>query len=102
MSRHEELSRFTGSGKTFFFNKGRAKNDTDYLAINALYGQGRRERMVLFPPHYMEFFKHLKSSVEELTGFKFGEDLPEASPTHEKCPNCGWHMSDDEYNRENF
>ena len=78
-----ELSRFTGSGKTFFLNKGRAKNGTDYLAINALYGQGKREGLVLFSAHYLEFLKHLTAAVEELTGMTARKAAPATGCT--KC-----------------
>lgn len=97
MSRHQELSRFSGNGKTFFFNKGEAKNGTEYLAVNALYGKGNQERIVLFPPHFLEFIKHLKNSIESLTGFEVvpPKELQEAEPENpclNTCPNCGWDL----------
>ena len=65
-----EISRFNGGGKTFFFNKRQANNDTEYLAINAIWGrQGNYEKLVLFPQHLMEFAKHLDGAIEHLTGF---------------------------------
>jgi hypothetical protein len=82
MNKQQEISRFTSSGKTFFFNKGKARNGTDYLAINAIYGQGNRERTVLFPPHYMEYVKHVTEAVEKLTGFS-------KSTPNSGCPKCG-------------
>ena len=69
MPQHKEISRFSGSGKTFFLNEGEASNGTKYLAINALYGRGNQERLVLFPPHLLEFSKHLDGAIEHLTGF---------------------------------
>lgn len=86
MSQQQELSRFSASGKTFFFNKGEAKNGTDYLAINAIYGQGNRERTVLFPPHYMEYVKHVTKAVEELTGFTRSQ--APAPLSEMKCEGC--------------
>ena len=66
----EDISHFSGSGKTFFFNKRLAKNDIEYLAINAIWGErGNYEKLVLFPQHYMEFSKHLDKAIENLTGF---------------------------------
>lgn len=68
-----EISRFNGGGKTFFFNKRKARNDTDYLAINAIWGkEGRFEKLVLFPQHLLEFSKHLAEAVEDITGFTQG------------------------------
>lgn len=93
MPRHKELSRFTASGKTFFFNHGRAKNGTDYLAINAIYGRGNQERIVLFSSHYMEFYKHLIDAIGELSGLtptqKELEDPSALPPWRTKCPKCG-------------
>lgn len=66
----KEISRFNGGGKTFFFNKRQASNETEYLAINAIWGaRGHYEKIVLFPQHFMEFSKHLDAAIEELTGF---------------------------------
>lgn len=87
--KQQELSRFTGSGKTFFLNKGKARNGTDYLAINAVYGQGRQERLVLFPPHYLEFYKHLKAAIEQLTGFQASQPSQGAPPLALECLGCG-------------
>ena len=89
-----ELSRFSESGKTFFFNRGKAKNDTLYLAINAIYGKGMQQRLVLFPPHFFQFHDHLTRAVEELTGFSGPkQDPPEVQEqvfiTPTKCPDCG-------------
>lgn len=101
MSTHIELSRFSANGKTFFFNKGHTKTGGDYLAINALWGQGNKERVLVFPAHYLQFVKHATSSIEQLAGVDFAkEDAP--APAHEQCPNCNWHLTDDDYNREHF
>ena len=67
--RNTEISRFNGGGKTFFFNKGEAKNGNEFLVINALHGRQARQGMTLLPGQYMEFVKHLDVAVEELTGF---------------------------------
>lgn len=101
----DELSRFSSNGKTFFFNRFIAKNDAPYLAINALYGKGRQERMVLFEPHWLQFLRHLMASVEKLTGVEFPEYIAkpaEQEPAEELCPNCGWHLSNRAYNEEHF
>lgn len=91
-----ELSRFTNSGKTFFFNLGQASNGTEYLAVNTIYGRGSKERVVLFPSHLFTFQKHLREAIEEIHGVTFNEaggrarasepNLPQA------CPACeyGW------------
>lgn len=98
-ARLKELSRFSESGKTFFFNQGEAANGTHYLAINALYGKGQQQRVVLFPAQFLSFFRHLKGAVETLEGIKLGEShvpatsvvpmLPYSCP---KCPTSsgGW------------
>lgn len=93
-SKGEELSRFSSNGKTFFFNKFIAKNDSPYLAINALYGQGRQERMVLFEPHWMQFLRHLKASISSLSGLEFKEDMQDMQDVPAlkiplNCHNCG-------------
>ena len=92
--RHQELSRFSGNGKTFFFNKGKAKTGSHYLSINALYGKGQQERLILFPPHYLEFYAHIKDALENLTGFTVGTlkaseavEVPGPSLPFE-CPRC--------------
>jgi len=72
MAKHKEISRFSGSGKTFFLNEGEAANGTKYLAINAIYGRGNQERLILFPPHLLEFSEHLNKAIERLTGFTRG------------------------------
>lgn len=98
--KHEELSRFSGSGKTFFFNHGVAKNGTDYLVVNAIYGKGRQERMILFPVHYLEFWKHLKGALEKMSGVTFGGSEPQVELPEEpeapriprisiQCTACG-------------
>jgi hypothetical protein len=92
MNKHtKELARFSESGKTFFFNEGEAKNGAKYLAINAIYGQGNQQRVVLFPPHYFQFHRHLTESIQKLTGFSGpGQEGLEPAvlelPTH--CPDC--------------
>jgi hypothetical protein len=85
--KHKEHARFSASGKTFFFNEGRAKNGSPYLTINALYGKGNRERVILFEPHMMEFSRKLAQSIEAITGF--GMQKASAGPTiPEGCPEC--------------
>lgn len=84
MSQHEEITRFSTNGKTFFFNKAEAQNDSVYLAINALYGQGNRERLVLFRPHMIDFRDHYDRAVEEILGMR-----PTEPGIAETCPDCG-------------
>lgn len=70
MANPDRISHFNGGGKTFFFNKSKASNDTEYLTINAMYGSPPKyERIVLFPQHLGEFSKHLEQAIEHLTGF---------------------------------
>ena len=91
-TRHEELSRFSGSGKTFFFNKGEAENGTPYLAVNALYGRGQNQRLVLFPAHLFDFHRHLSAAIEKLTGFTAQTYVPEPVGTPDMpttCTDCG-------------
>ena len=94
----DELSRFNGGGKTFFFNRKRARNGTEYLSINAMYGDQRYEKLVLFPQHLVEFYKHVKGAIETLTGLTPKEE--EQSEPLERCPNCRWHLLDPELNRD--
>lgn len=84
MKEHVELGRFSANGKTFFLNKGEAKNGSEYLVINAIYGQGRQERLILFPAHYIEFKKHFDQALEGLTGARW--DQKKDRPA---CPDCG-------------
>lgn len=82
MKGHQELSKFTASGKTFFFNKLEARNGDPYLSINALYGQGNHERITLFEPQFLQFVKHSRTAVEEMTGMTFNTpQLEAAAPT---------------------
>jgi hypothetical protein len=104
MQKQEELSRFTASGKTFFFNKGKASNGTEYLAINAIYGKGNQERTVLFPAHFLEYFKHIRGAIEKMTGMSFNGGMPSdpaapITPCPERCPNCNWHLLNAELNK---
>ncbi len=99
MAKHHELSRFSASGKTFFFNKGVAKNDSPYLTINALYGRGNQERLILFEPHWVQFKRHMEEAIASLTGFvivpKKEEPTKSGSLTTPitlatRCPSCGF------------
>lgn len=65
---HEELSRFSAGGKTFFFNLGRAKNGSRYLSINAMYGKGNMERLVIFPEQVVTFKDNLAKAIPHLMG----------------------------------
>ena len=66
----ERISHFNGGGKTFFFNKRKAVNKTEYLVLNAMYGNPPTyEKLVLFPQHLLEFSKHLDEAIEGLMGF---------------------------------
>jgi len=89
MANHDEISRFSSNGKTFFFNKAEAKNGSPYLAINAIYGRGNQERMVLFEPHMLEFRRHLDKAIGKVLGIVMKSEgrevVPEIAP---KCPNC--------------
>lgn len=102
MNHGQELSRFNVGGKTFFFNRCKAANGQDYLAVNAMYTRGGKpqyERLVVFQSHFIEFFKAVKAAVEELGELKMAGDAPEtpAAPAVEcpsQCPNCGWWLRD--------
>lgn len=85
MSRHEEISRFHAGGKTFFFNRGRARNGNDYLAIKGLWGKGNQEQLVLFPGQMVEFYQKFRSAMAAITGLQPAEDAPE--PTGPTLPN---------------
>lgn len=88
----DEISRFSANGKTFYFNKALAKNGTPYLVVNALYGDQKKERMIVFPSQYLQFHSHLTSAVESLAQISFANGT--AGPTRapvlpRKCPDCG-------------
>lgn len=96
MSRHEELDRFHAGGKTFFFNKGKARNGNEYLAIKGLWGQGNQEQIVLFPGQMLQFYKLYLDALEELTGLRPGNsEVPEPAVQERlpgipiECPQCG-------------
>ena len=103
MSEHTELTRFWSNGKTFFLNRGLAKNGAPYLAINALYGKGNRERIVLYEGHWMQFKRHLELAIEKLTGLKPADQVEQETPKGpecpEQCPNCSWYLRDPEQNQ---
>lgn len=82
MSQETEITRFSSDGKTFFFNKNRTKGDSVYLAMNALWGQGNRERLVVFENQMLPFRRKYTRSIGQILGAEF-EDDPE--PT---CPRC--------------
>jgi len=66
----ERISHFNIGGKTFFFNKRTARNNTGYLTINTLssYGdQKHYEKLTLFPSQCTEFLEHLKNAMEEVS-----------------------------------
>lgn len=88
----DELSRFSANGKTFFLNRATARTDTDYLVINALYGKGQKERLILFPSQYLEFHSHLTDAIEKLAGISFGPGAHPPTPAPpalpRDCPNC--------------
>lgn len=79
-----EISRFTVSGKTFFFNRMKARNGTDWLAINAIYGDGNQQRLGLFPSQMVEFYQHYKKAMEDITGMS-----PMERKITQECPDCG-------------
>ncbi len=100
MPNHTEITRFTSSGKTFFFNEGEARNGNKFLIINALHGQHTRQGITLLSGQYMEFANHLNDAIEGLTGFV--RSSPSSQPTQLKlpvqCPKCdggsaGWDLS---------
>ena len=102
---HQEISRFSNGGKTFFFNKGVSKAGDGYLAINALYGRGNQERIVVFPSHYLQFFKAVKAAIEQLAEVKLNGEAPAepaepSLPCPERCPNCHWYLIENERNSE--
>lgn len=65
---HKELARFSAGGKTFFFNEMRAKNDARYLSINAIWGQGNKQRMTLFVPQLLDYARCLDEAIASITG----------------------------------
>lgn len=92
MKHLQELSRFSESGKTFFFNKGTSDSGAEYLAVNVLYGKGQQQRVVLFPSHFISFFKHLKGAIEQVGGITINESTrpaPSREPLPTHCPACG-------------
>lgn len=91
MARTKEMSRFTDNGKTFFLNRGKTKNEDDYLAVNTIYGRGHKERLVTFPSQFIKFIRHYQKAAEEILGVSFndtpgGHYLPK---WQKECPMCG-------------
>ena len=80
----EQLAQKSASGKTFFFNRQEARNGTEYLCINSIYGDGMKERMVIFPSQIMEFRDGFNEAFEKFTGLK-----PTEVAVSEHCPECG-------------
>jgi hypothetical protein len=96
---HQELSRFSSNGKTFFFNHARAKNGNEYLTVNAIYGQGNKERIIVFEPQMPQFLKNLQRAVQKISGVSVASGEAVTS-----CPNCGmpkrtWRAITDEQGR---
>jgi len=81
---HVELARFSANSKTFFFNKMIARNESEYLSINAIWGKGNKQRMTLFPSQLLEYHKALGVAIEKMTGMS--AKAPEATTA---CPECG-------------
>lgn len=89
----KEIKRFSGSGKTFFFNSAISSNGEEYLIINALWGKGNQQRIVLFQTHMLPFAQALAASIAAITGFQpvaaSAPETPEAPEMPEYCPGCG-------------
>jgi len=83
MPEHKEISRFSANGKTFFFNKGVAKNGNEYLTVNAMWGQGNKERIIVFQPQMPQFLKSLRDAVEAIAGITLA-----STSTPVACPKC--------------
>ena len=82
---HNELSRFSSNGKTFFFNKGVAKNGNEYLTVNAMWGRGNKERIIVFEPQMPQFLKNLQGAVQKISGVSVVSEGPEKTA----CQKCG-------------
>lgn len=82
-----EIARFSANGKTFFFNEMESKKGDPYLAINALYGQGRQERIVLFESHWPQFKRLINRVLDEL--MRVETDTPtQEEPLVIPCTYC--------------
>lgn len=88
-SQGQEITRFSVANKTFFFNEVEASTGSKFLGINTIWGEGNRERLVVFENQYLPFYRAVKESLEHLTGFKIQERLPEIPDVTEECPECG-------------
>lgn len=91
----DQISRFTESGKTFFFNREKTRGGSEYLAINTMRGSPPAyEKLTLLPGQFLSFRKHLTEAVEALTDVKFTPDVPDVpteTPTPllpHTCTNC--------------
>lgn len=82
MSQETEITRFSSEGKTFFFNRNETRNGSYYLAVNALYGEGNRERLVVFENQMLPFRRHSDIAIGEILGADLTED-------EDRCPDCG-------------
>lgn len=94
-----QITRFTASQKTFFFNHAETRGGGDLLRINAIYGKGGFEKLTLLPSQLIEFYTHLGRAIEKITGFQLSGETTPAQPTEERCPNCHWHLLDPEMNQ---
>jgi hypothetical protein len=81
----QEICRFSSNGKTFFFNKVRARNDRRYVQINALFGDSGRERLTIFADQALEFLADVKRSVEDTFDITT-KDEKNVIPSI--CPTC--------------
>lgn len=87
MSSHgEEIFRFSQAGKTFFFNDVEARNGRHFGGINTMWGQGNKERVVIFPEQMLQFYRGTLKMVEHFTGLSPKDKLEKPL---EKCYECG-------------
>lgn len=89
--RDSEIVKFSAGGKTFFFNKNVARNGTEYLKVNALWGKGNREQVVVFPAQMPQFYKAFIAAMKAITGLSPEEaTAPPRTPSlPTRCPDCG-------------
>lgn len=91
MKGHDEISRFSANGKTFFFNRMRARNDAEFLSINCLYGKNGKQRLTLFPSQMLDFYKHFVGAMRDMTGMAPNAGAPTAPKPPRlpiRCPAC--------------
>lgn len=83
MTKLQTLGTLSLNGKSFYFNRGHAKNGAGYLSINGTAGE-RRERLVVFDNQLPAFL----AEMNRIGGIVLGTDVPETPFKEAPCEDC--------------